>query len=189
MALENEGSNPSTHPINLAPIAQRTEHRSSEPRVVGSNPSRRVSASSPIADILLTYPVLAPQTPLWISFLGGGTDFEDFYANHGGAVLSTAINKYVFVIWIRDNVSDDYEKAILDPWKATAFVAITERKVVTRIHAYPKRSDKEAYAFLKGDCSDTSFLRENGISIVYSRSPCISPDLTEVRENIYLLGE
>jgi hypothetical protein len=29
-----------------APIAQRTEHRSSEPRVVGSNPSRRVSESS-----------------------------------------------------------------------------------------------------------------------------------------------
>jgi len=133
--------------------------------------------------------MIVVQTPLRISFLGGGTDFEDFYANHGGAVLSTAINKYVFVIWIRDNVSDDYEKAILDPWKATAFVAITERKVVTRIHAYPKRSDKEAYAFLKGDCSDTSFLRENGISIVYSRSPCISPDLTEVRENIYLLGE
>ena len=30
----------STEPTE-APIAQRTEHRSSEPRVVGSNPSRR----------------------------------------------------------------------------------------------------------------------------------------------------
>ena len=38
------------------------------------------------------------QTPLRISFVGGGTDFEDFYANHGGAVLSTAIDKCVFVI-------------------------------------------------------------------------------------------
>jgi len=38
------------------------------------------------------------QTPLRISLLGGGTDFEDFYLKHGGAVLSTAINKYVFVI-------------------------------------------------------------------------------------------
>ena len=38
------------------------------------------------------------QAPLRISFLGGGTDFEDFYHNHGGAVLSTAIDKYVFVI-------------------------------------------------------------------------------------------
>ena len=39
------------------------------------------------------------QTPLRISFLGGGTDFGDFYrTNGGGAVLSTAINKYVFVL-------------------------------------------------------------------------------------------
>jgi len=38
------------------------------------------------------------QTPLRISFLGGGTDFEDFYATHGGAVLSTAIDKCTFVI-------------------------------------------------------------------------------------------
>jgi hypothetical protein len=30
VALEIEGSNPSTHPISPAPIAQRTEHRSSD---------------------------------------------------------------------------------------------------------------------------------------------------------------
>ena len=38
------------------------------------------------------------QTPLRISFLGGGSDFEDFYSVHGGAVFSTAIDKYVYVI-------------------------------------------------------------------------------------------
>ena len=38
------------------------------------------------------------QTPLRVSFLGGGTDFEDFYTNHEGSVLSTAIDKCVFVI-------------------------------------------------------------------------------------------
>ena len=42
--------------------------------------------------------MIVVQTPLRISFMGGGTDFEDFYQDHGGAVLSTAINKYVFVI-------------------------------------------------------------------------------------------
>jgi len=42
--------------------------------------------------------MLIVQTPLRISFLGGGTDFEDFYAGHGGAVLSAAIDKYVFVL-------------------------------------------------------------------------------------------
>jgi len=38
------------------------------------------------------------QTPLRVSLFGGGTDFEDFYGDYGGAVLSTAIDKYVFVI-------------------------------------------------------------------------------------------
>ena len=38
------------------------------------------------------------QTPLRISLAGGGTDFEEYYSNHGGAVLSSAINKYVFAI-------------------------------------------------------------------------------------------
>jgi len=42
--------------------------------------------------------VIIVQTPLRISLAGGGTDFEGFYSNHGGAVLSTAINKYVFAI-------------------------------------------------------------------------------------------
>lgn len=42
--------------------------------------------------------MIVVQTPLRISFLGGGTDFEDFYSNHGGAILGTAIDKYVYVI-------------------------------------------------------------------------------------------
>lgn len=42
--------------------------------------------------------MIVVQTPLRISFVGGGTDFEGFYLEHGGAVLSTAIDKYVFVI-------------------------------------------------------------------------------------------
>lgn len=45
------------------------------------------------------------QTPLRVSFLGGGTDFEDFYLNHGGAVLSTAIDKYVFII-VKERLDD-----------------------------------------------------------------------------------
>jgi len=38
------------------------------------------------------------QTPLRISFLGGGTDFEEFYSKQEGAVLSTAINLSVYII-------------------------------------------------------------------------------------------
>lgn len=42
--------------------------------------------------------MIVVQTPLRISFLGGGTDFEDFYGKEGGAVLSTGINLSVYII-------------------------------------------------------------------------------------------
>jgi len=42
--------------------------------------------------------MIITQTPLRISFLGGGTDFPDFYQSEPGCVLSTTIDKYVFVV-------------------------------------------------------------------------------------------
>lgn len=43
--------------------------------------------------------MIISKTPLRISFCGGGTDLPSFYKNHEyGAVLSTAINKYIYVI-------------------------------------------------------------------------------------------
>jgi D-glycero-alpha-D-manno-heptose-7-phosphate kinase len=44
------------------------------------------------------------KTPLRISFVGGGTDLPAFYEQHGGAVLSTAIDK-----WIRVGVAPRFE--------------------------------------------------------------------------------
>ena len=40
------------------------------------------------------------MTPMRISFIGGGSDIKDFYQtnNNGGAVISAAINKYVYII-------------------------------------------------------------------------------------------
>ena len=37
------------------------------------------------------------QTPLRISLLGGGTDFRSYFMEEGGCVLSTAIDKFIFV--------------------------------------------------------------------------------------------
>jgi D-glycero-alpha-D-manno-heptose-7-phosphate kinase len=51
--------------------------------------------------------MIITATPLRISFVGGGTDFEDFYKQHPGMVVSTAINKYVYVI-----VNERFEKNI-----------------------------------------------------------------------------
>ncbi len=45
------------------------------------------------------------KTPLRISFAGGGTDFPEFFKNHGGVVVSTTIDKYVYVI-VKDRFDD-----------------------------------------------------------------------------------
>lgn len=42
--------------------------------------------------------MIISQTPLRISFVGGGTDLRSFYQHEDGMVLSSAIDKYVYVI-------------------------------------------------------------------------------------------
>jgi D-glycero-alpha-D-manno-heptose-7-phosphate kinase len=37
------------------------------------------------------------RTPFRISFFGGGTDYPEWYMTHGGAVLSTTIDKYCYI--------------------------------------------------------------------------------------------
>jgi D-glycero-alpha-D-manno-heptose-7-phosphate kinase len=41
--------------------------------------------------------VIVTRTPLRVSLVGGGTDMEAFYGREPGAVLSTAIQQYVYV--------------------------------------------------------------------------------------------
>jgi hypothetical protein len=89
--------------------------------------------------------------------------------------------------WIKDNVGARYDRAVLDPWKATPFAAITGKYVYTRIHAFPTDTDAAASHFLSDNCTDTEFLKKNNISIVYTKGACDNPDLTEIRDGVYLL--
>ena len=41
--------------------------------------------------------MIISRTPLRMSFVGGGSDLPVFYRQYGGAVVSTAINKFVYV--------------------------------------------------------------------------------------------
>ena len=41
--------------------------------------------------------IVVTRTPVRVSFAGGGTDLKDFYQETYGAVLSTAIDKYIYV--------------------------------------------------------------------------------------------
>ena len=41
--------------------------------------------------------MIISRTPLRVSFAGGGSDLRAFYEHHTGAVLSTAIDKYIYI--------------------------------------------------------------------------------------------
>ncbi|MFL5587624.1 MAG: GHMP kinase [Ktedonobacteraceae bacterium] len=50
--------------------------------------------------------MLIARAPMRISFGGGGTDLEAYYARFGGLVISTAINKYFYAIITTDESGD-----------------------------------------------------------------------------------
>ncbi len=96
---------------------------------------------------------------------------------------------YNTFVWINGNIDESYQKAVLDPWKATPFTAITGRYVYARIHMGPDAITQRASEFLSNGCKDTSFLRQNGISLIYTRQEVDNPDLVPVHQWVYLLSE
>jgi len=69
--------------------------------------------------------MIITRTPFRISFFGGGTDYPIWYEEHGGAVLSTAIDKYCYitcrnfppffdfplrVVWSKVELANDFDK-------------------------------------------------------------------------------
>ena len=41
--------------------------------------------------------MIITKTPFRVSFCGGGSDIKDFYKEYGGCVLSTTINRYMYL--------------------------------------------------------------------------------------------
>ena len=66
--------------------------------------------------------MIVSKTPLRVSFAGGGSDMPDFYEAHGGAVVSTAIDK-----WIRVIVSRRFEGDIRVAYSRTETVETADR--------------------------------------------------------------
>ena len=62
--------------------------------------------------------MIISRTPLRISFFGGGSDLPSFYRRHGGAVLSTTIDKSVYV-----TVSKKFDDAVRVSYSRTEEVA------------------------------------------------------------------
>src|SRR5271170_4751491 len=63
------------------------------------------------------------RTPLRVSFAGGGTDLSDFYERDYGAVLSTAIDQYIYVTVKRHGDIFD-EKVRLNYSKSEGVVSV-----------------------------------------------------------------
>src|SRR5713226_8009892 len=57
--------------------------------------------------------MLIVRAPVRLSFAGGGTDLEAYYAEHGGLVVSTTINKY-FYVFVNLNGSESAQIASSD---------------------------------------------------------------------------
>jgi D-glycero-alpha-D-manno-heptose-7-phosphate kinase len=62
--------------------------------------------------------MIITQTPLRVSFAGGGSDLPSFYRKFGGAVVSTTINKYVYI-----NVNEKFDNGIRLSYSKTENVA------------------------------------------------------------------
>lgn len=60
--------------------------------------------------------MIISRTPLRFSFAGGGSDFASFYQNHFGAVVSTAINKYIYI-----TVNKKFDNLIRASYSITEF--------------------------------------------------------------------
>lgn len=61
--------------------------------------------------------MIISRTPLRISFCGGGTDLPDFYREQGGAVVATAITKYIYI-----NVNRKFDDMIRASYSVTEIV-------------------------------------------------------------------
>ncbi len=61
--------------------------------------------------------MIISRTPLRISFVGGGSDIASFYKKHIGAVVATAINKYVYIA-----VNNQFDGRIIINYSKTEIV-------------------------------------------------------------------
>jgi D-glycero-alpha-D-manno-heptose-7-phosphate kinase len=65
--------------------------------------------------------MIITQTPLRMSFAGGGSDLPSFFRQFGGAVVSTAIDKFVYI-----NINKKFDSSIRVSYSRTEEVASVE---------------------------------------------------------------
>jgi D-glycero-alpha-D-manno-heptose-7-phosphate kinase len=86
--------------------------------------------------------MIITRTPFRISFFGGGTDFPDWYKEHGGAVLSTTIDKYCYVSLRRLPPFFGYKHKI---------VFFSKQEAFDELHEIQHPAVREVYRFMNVD--------------------------------------
>jgi len=96
---------------------------------------------------------------------------------------------YTDLIWIRENLDDSYQRAVVAPEMAIAFVPLTGKSIYASSAAnqYTPARMTEVWEFFAGGASNTEWLIEKRIDIVYTRGLVNNPDLEKVAEHIYIL--
>ena len=62
--------------------------------------------------------MIVVRSPFRLSFVGGGSDLPSFYERHPGSVLSTAIDKYIYLN-IHQKFEEGYRIAYLK-WRMSS---------------------------------------------------------------------
>jgi D-glycero-alpha-D-manno-heptose-7-phosphate kinase len=80
--------------------------------------------------------MIISRTPLRMSFVGGGSDLPGYYRQFGGAVVSTAVNKYVYI-----TVNEKFDEAIR--------ISYSKTEEVNSIEEIQHKIVRETLRFLK----------------------------------------
>lgn len=88
--------------------------------------------------------------------------------------------------WIRDNIPENKGKALVDPWKATAFTSVTGKNIYHRIFVESSSVDTMVVEFLSGHCTDTSIIVDADITIIYNDAICTNKNLIHIYNNVYI---
>lgn len=85
--------------------------------------------------------MIISKAPVRISFFGGGTDYPPYYHLHGGAVLGTTINKYIYVS----------VKRLSKFFNHRFRIAYSKTELVSKIDEIEHPSIRESLKFLEYD--------------------------------------
>jgi len=101
--------------------------------------------------------------------------------------------QYEDFVWMRDHLCTGYERALTEPQFGRAFAAITGRYAYAAVPttAAPVRPAEveEAKLVLRDGVPDADWLREHGVSIVYTTRRVENPELVQVHDRVYVLPE